>query len=140
MGGDEINFVRPGSNYGWPVVSFGVNYDGSPVGTGETGAPGFEPPIYQWTPVIAPSGMAFYTGRAFPEWEGDLFIGALKETALVRLEVEGDRIVHEERIIDDAGLRIRDVVEGPEGALYLLTDEDNGKILRISPTNGAATQ
>jgi glucose/arabinose dehydrogenase len=140
MGGDEINIVEAGKNYGWPIVSFGVNYDGSPVGSGESEGPGFEPPIYQWTPVIAPSGMAFYGGRAFPEWEGDLFIGALRETALVRLELDGDSVTHEERILDEAGLRIRDVVEGPDGALYLLTDEDKGEILRISPAEGATTQ
>jgi aldose sugar dehydrogenase len=140
MGGDEINIVEAGKNYGWPIVSFGVNYDGTPVGSGESEGAGFEPPIYQWTPVIAPSGMAFYRGRAFPEWEGDLFIGALKETALVRLELDGDNVTHEERILDAAGLRIRDVVEGPDGALYLLTDEDQGEILRISPAEGATTQ
>ncbi|MBC8130221.1 MAG: PQQ-dependent sugar dehydrogenase [Rhizobiaceae bacterium] len=140
LGGDELNVVQPGKNYGWPIVSFGVNYSGSPVGSGESEAPKFEPPIYQWTPVIAPSGMAFYGGRAFPEWEGNLFVGALKETALVRLELDGDRVTHEERILDDTLPRIRDVVEGPDGALYLLTDEDRGEILRISPAEGDATQ
>jgi glucose/arabinose dehydrogenase len=132
-GGDEINIARAGLNYGWPEVSFGVNYNGTPVGTGESEAPGFEPPVHQWTPVIAPSGMLFYSGKAFPEWEGDLFVGALKETALVRLELDGNSVVHEERILDDAGRRIRDVVEGPDGFLYLLTDEDNGEIIRIRP-------
>ena len=136
MGGDEINIVEPGANYGWPVVSFGANYDGTPVGTGDSDGPGFADPIYQWTPVIAPSGMLFYGGRAFSDWQGDLFIGALKETALVRLALDGDRVVSEERILDDAGLRIRDVVEGPEGAIYLLTDEDDGEILRLTPAEG----
>ncbi|MGH6926230.1 MAG: PQQ-dependent sugar dehydrogenase [Propylenella sp.] len=131
-GGDELNIPEPGKNYGWPEVSFGVNYSGSPVGTGQSDGPGFEDPIYQWTPVIAPSGMAFYTGDAFPEWKGDLFVGGLASTALVRLELNGNSVVHEERILDDAGRRIRDVVEGPEGALYLITDEDNGEVLRIS--------
>jgi len=140
LGGDELNIVQPGKNYGWPIVSFGVNYDGTPVGSGESEAPEFEPPIYQWTPVIAPSGMAFYGGRAFPEWDGNLFVGALKETALVRLELDGDRVTHEERILDDTLPRIRDVLEGPDGALYLLTDEDSGEILRISPAEGDATQ
>ena len=132
-GGDELNIPQPGENYGWPEVSFGVNYSGTPVGTGESDAPGFADPIYQWTPVIAPSGMTFYTGDAFPEWQGDLFVGGLASTALVRLELDGNTVVHEERILDDANLRIRDVVQGPEGALYLLTDEDNGEVLRITP-------
>jgi glucose/arabinose dehydrogenase len=132
-GGDELNIPQPGSNYGWPEVSFGVNYDGTPVGTGKSDAPGFADPIYQWTPVIAPSGMAFYTGGAFPEWQGDLFVGGLASTALVRLELDGNSVVDEERILNDAGRRIRDVVQGPDGALYLLTDENDGEVLRISP-------
>jgi len=136
-GGDELNIVEPGKNYGWPVVSFGINYSGTPVGSGESSAPGFEPPIYQWTPVIAPSGMTFYEGDRFPDWKGDLFVGGLRSTALVRLELDGNSVAHEERILDDAGLRIRDVVEGPDGALYLLTDEDNGKVLRLSPAEAA---
>jgi glucose/arabinose dehydrogenase len=136
-GGDELNIVEQGKNYGWPVVSFGINYSGTPVGSGESSGPGFEPPIYQWTPVIAPSGMAFYQGDAFPAWKGDLFVGGLRSTALVRLELDGNSVAHEERILDDAGLRIRDVVEGPDGALYLLTDEDNGKVLRLSPAETA---
>jgi glucose/arabinose dehydrogenase len=134
-GGDELNIPEPGANYGWPEVSFGVNYSGTPVGTGKSDAPNFEDPIYQWTPVIAPSGMTFYTGDAFPEWQGDLFVGGLASTALVRLELNGNSVEHEERILDDAGRRIRDVVEGPEGALYLLTDEDNGELLRITPVD-----
>lgn len=110
-GGDELNIPEPGANYGWPEVSFGVNYSGTPVGTGQSDAPGFADAIYQWTPVIAPSGMTFYTGDAFPGWQGDLFVGGLASTALVRLELDGDSVVHEERILDDAGRRIRDVVE-----------------------------
>jgi glucose/arabinose dehydrogenase len=136
-GGDELNIVEQGKNYGWPVVSFGINYSGTPVGSGESSGPGFEPPIYQWTPVIAPSGMTFYEGDRFPDWKGDLFVGGLRSTALVRLELDGNSVAHEERILDDAGLRIRDVVEGPDGALYLLTDEDNGKVLRLSPAEEA---
>ena len=136
-GGDELNIPEAGKNYGWPIVSFGVNYSGTPVGSGESDAPGFEDAIYQWTPVIAPSGMAFYQGDAFPEWKGDLFVGGLAATALVRLELDGSRVTKEERMLEDAGLRIRDVVEGPGGALYLLTDEDNGEILRITPAAAA---
>jgi aldose sugar dehydrogenase len=132
-GGDEINIAEPGKNYGWPVVSRGVNYDGSPVGTGRRQAPGMEDPLYTWTPVIAPSGMAFYTGGAFPAWHGDLFVGGLAATALVRLELDGAKIAHEERLLEELGARIRDVAVGPEGALYLLTDEDDGKVLRLTP-------
>ncbi|MGF1627593.1 MAG: PQQ-dependent sugar dehydrogenase [Alphaproteobacteria bacterium] len=135
-GGDELNIVEPGANYGWPVVSHGINYWGTPVGTGEASMEGMVDPVHQWTPVIAPSGMLIYTGDAFPEWQGDLFVGGLASTALVRLELEGERVVGEERIIDDFGLRIRDVAQGPDGALYLLTDHGDGAILRIAPAGG----
>jgi glucose/arabinose dehydrogenase len=137
-GGDELNVAEAGKNYGWPIVSFGVNYSGTPVGGGEADAPGFEDPLYQWTPVIAPSGMIFYGGEAFPEWQGNLFVGGLASTALVRLELDGRNVTHEERILDDAGKRIRDVAEGPGGAIYLVTDEDNGEILRLSPAESEA--
>jgi glucose/arabinose dehydrogenase len=133
MGGDEINLPEPGKNYGWPVISYGLNYDGTPVGSGKQEMPGMEQPIYQWTPVIAPSGMAFYTGDLFPKWKGNLFVGGLKSTALVRLELDGNKVTHEERLLRDLGLRIRDVAQGPDGALYVVTDEDDGAILRISP-------
>ncbi|HEX2255525.1 MAG TPA: PQQ-dependent sugar dehydrogenase [Afifellaceae bacterium] len=133
-GGDELNIPEPGGNYGWPVVSHGVNYSGTPVGSGERSAPGMIGPVHTWTPVIAPSGMTFYTGEAFPEWQGNLFVGGLASTTLVRLEMDGQSVAHEERLIEDLGLRIRDVVEGPDGALYVVTDEDNGEILRIGPT------
>lgn len=133
MGGDEINLPEPGKNYGWPVISYGKNYDGSPVGSGKREMPGMEQPIYQWTPVIAPSGMAFYTGDLFPQWKGNLFVGGLKSTALVRLELDGNKVFHEERLLRDLGLRIRDVAQAPDGSLYVVTDEDNGEILRISP-------
>lgn len=138
-GGDEINIVEPGKNYGWPVVSYGVNYDGTRVGTGKAEAPGFEKPIHQWTPVIAPSGMMFYTGKAFPAWKGNLFVGGLNTRTLVRLELDGDRVVREERLIRDLGERIRDVAQGPDGAIYVVTDETNGKIIRIAPSGSAAT-
>jgi glucose/arabinose dehydrogenase len=132
-GGDEINIPEPGKNYGWPVVSYGVNYSGTPVGSGKKEMPGMEGPIYQWTPVIAPSGMAFYTGELFPQWKGNLFVGGLGAAALVRLELDGNKVTHEERLLLDLGLRIRDVAQGPEGALYVVTDEDEGEILKISP-------
>ena len=137
LGGDEINIVEPGANYGWPIVSHGVNYDGTPVGSGEARAEGMVDPIWTWTPVIAPSGMTFYGGDAFPEWRGDLFVGGLRATALVRLEFEGDSVTGEERLLESLGLRIRDVVEGPDGALYLVTDERSGEILRVGPADGS---
>lgn len=134
-GGDELNIPQPGLNYGWPIVSFGINYDGSPVGSGLAHGTGFAGPIYQWTPVIAPSGMAFYTADAFPEWQGDLFVGGLRSNALVRLELAGNEVTHEERLLTDFGRRIRDVVQGPDGALYLLSDRSNGEVLRVSPAD-----
>lgn len=132
-GGDEINLPEPGKNYGWPLVSYGVNYDGTPVGTGKNEAPGMENPIYQWTPVIAPSGMAFYTGDSFPHWKGNLFVGGLRAGALVRLELDGAKVTHEERLLTELDMRIRDVAQGPDGALYVVTDASDGQILRISP-------
>lgn len=132
-GGDEINLPEPGKNYGWPLVSYGVNYDGTPVGTGKREAPGMENPIYQWTPVIAPSGMAFYTGDSFPQWKGNLFVGGLRAGALVRLELDGAKVTHEERLLKELDMRIRDVTQGPDGALYVVTDASDGQILRISP-------
>ncbi|WP_119272534.1 PQQ-dependent sugar dehydrogenase [Taklimakanibacter deserti] len=132
-GGDEINIPEPGKNYGWPVISYGVNYSGSPVGSGKTKMRGMEQPIYQWTPVIAPSGMAFYTADLFPQWKGNLFVGGLRATALVRLELNGNKVAHEERLLHDLGVRIRDVAQGPDGALYVVTDEEDGQILKLSP-------
>ena len=131
-GGDEINIPEAGKNYGWPVISYGVNYDGSPVGSGKSAMPGMEQPIYQWTPVIAPGNMTFYTGEMFPEWRGNLLIGGLRATALVRLELDGSKVTHEERLLKELGQRIRDVVQGPDGAVYVITDEDNGAILKIT--------
>jgi glucose/arabinose dehydrogenase len=134
-GGDEVNVVQPGKNYGWPVVSHGVNYSGTPVGTGKKSAPGMEDPIHVWTPVIAASGMAFYTGDLIPEWRGSLFNGGLVTNNVVRLELDGTRVTHEERLFDGLGQRIRHVKQGPEGALYLLTDEPDGVILRVAPAS-----
>ena len=138
-GGDELNIVEPGANYGWPIVSLGVNYDGTPVGDGLQQAEGMVDPIYSWTPVIAPSGMVFYSGAAFADWQGDLFVGGLASTALVRLEREGERITGEERLLEDLRLRIRDVAEGPDGALYVVTDQSSGAVLRIGPAQEEQT-
>lgn len=138
-GGDELNIVEPGENYGWPVVSLGVNYDGTPVGEGLRHAEGMVDPVHSWTPVIAPSGMIFYQGDAFPEWQGDLFVGGLASQALVRLELEGNEVAGEERLLESLGLRMRDVAEGPGGAIYVATDEDNGEILRIEPADETQT-
>ncbi|HYG90269.1 MAG TPA: PQQ-dependent sugar dehydrogenase [Azospirillum sp.] len=138
-GGDEINIPQPGKNYGWPVVSYGVNYNGTPVGSGQQKAPGMEDPIYYWTPVIGASGMAFYTGDAFPGWKGSLFNGGLVADAVTRLELDGMRVTREERLFGELGKRIRDVRQGPDGALYLLTDESDGEILRVTPAVNRAS-
>lgn len=133
MGGDEINIIEKGANYGWPVVSFGVNYDGTPVGTGKHHHAGMVDPLWHWTPSIAPSGMAFYTANLFPMWKGSLFNGALKFELVSRLELNGDKVVKEERMLHGVQERIRDVRQGPDGALYLLTDNNAGRILRVAP-------
>lgn len=132
-GGDEINIIRPGKNYGWPLVSYGVNYDGSAIGTGKQQGPGLEEPVWHWTPSIAPSGMTFYTGNLFPQWKGSLFNGALRGQLLSRLEIKDGKPVKEERLLQNLNERIRDVRQGPDGALYLLTDSDGGRILRVTP-------
>ncbi len=132
-GGDELNIIQPGANYGWPLVTYGVEYSGGTIGEGITSAEGMIDPIHEWTPVIAPSGMIFYGGDAFAGWQGNLFVGGLASTALVRLEVTEDGVAHEERLLESLGLRIRDVAEGPDGAIYVATDEQAGEILRIAP-------
>jgi glucose/arabinose dehydrogenase len=131
-GGDEINIPEAGKNYGWPVISYGRNYDGTKIGTG-THKEGMEQPLYYWDPSIAPSGAAFYTGDLFSEWKGNLFVGALAGQALHRLVLDGERIVGEETLLANLHERIRDVRTGPDGALWLLTDSDNGRILRVVP-------
>jgi aldose sugar dehydrogenase len=131
-GGDEINQPQPGKNYGWPVISYGREYSGGKIGEG-TEKPGLEQPVYYWDPSIAPAGMTFYTGDKFPAWRGNLFVGALKFKLLTRLTMEGNRVVAEERLLQDLDERIRDVVQGPDGYLYLLTDDDDGRVLRLAP-------
>ena len=133
MGGDEINLPQPGRNYGWPLATFGREYSGGPVPEAiGTAAPGTEPPHHYWAVSPAISGMAFYDGDAFPQWRGNLFVGALKDQALIRLELDGDRIVHEERLLPGRE-RIRDVRAGPDGFVYLLADGVDGKLLRLEP-------
>jgi glucose/arabinose dehydrogenase len=130
-GGDELNIIRAGKDYGWPVISYGRQYSGDPVNHGLTAKDGMEQPIYFWVPSIAPSGMSFYTGNLFPNWKGNLFIGALAGKHLVRLVLKGNRVAAEESLLTDLGQRIRDVRQGPEGALYILTD--GGSLLRLTP-------
>ncbi|MEW8625121.1 MAG: PQQ-dependent sugar dehydrogenase [Candidatus Thiodiazotropha sp.] len=133
QGGDEINIPQAGLNYGWPIITYGVNYViGTKIGEG-THKAGMEQPVHTWVPSIAPSGMTFYTGEPFPLWKGNLFVGSLKFQQLVRLEVENNKIRHEERLLTDKLGRIRDVRQGPDGLLYLLTDERNGKLVKIFP-------
>jgi aldose sugar dehydrogenase len=133
QGGDEINVIRAGLNYGWPVITYGANYgSGTKIGEG-TQKQGMQQPLYYWVPSIAPSGMAFYTGDKFPNWRGDLLVGALRDQMLVRLRLDGEKVVGEERLLRGALGRIRDVRAGPDGLIYLLTDEGNGKLLRLEP-------
>ena len=133
QGGDEINVIRAGVNYGWPVITYGVNYGiGTKIGEG-TQKEGMAQPLYYWVPSIAPSGMAFYTGERFPKWKGDLFVGSLKFQLLVRLRLDGEKVVKEERLLQGALGRIRDVRMGPDGLLYLLTDESSGVLARLEP-------
>ena len=131
-GGDEVNRVRKGLNYGWPVITYGIDYSGAKIGEGTTKA-GMEQPLYYWDPSIAPSGAAFYTGTLFPTWRGNLLVGGLAAQQLSRLVLEGERIVAEERLLIDLGARIRDVRMGPDGAVWVLTDHTDGRILRVVP-------
>ncbi|MBF0248815.1 MAG: PQQ-dependent sugar dehydrogenase [Alphaproteobacteria bacterium] len=131
-GGDEINIVRAGRNYGWPVIGYGRHYSGETIGVGARKA-GMEQPIHYWDPSIAPSGMAFYTAERFPAWKGNLFVGALKYRLIARLTLDGDTVVGEERMLMDLQERIRDVRQGPDGYLYILTDSPQGRLIRLSP-------
>jgi glucose/arabinose dehydrogenase len=134
-GGDEVNLIEPGVNYGWPVISWGIDYSGQPVGDGLREQEGMAQPVYYWDPSIAPSGMTFYQGDAFPEWQGDLFVGALKFQLIARLEMDGDKVVAEERLLDGRLGRIRDVETGPDGLLYILTDDPDGGLYRLLPAS-----
>ena len=133
QGGDEINIIKPARNYGWPIITYGVNYGiGTKIGEG-TAKAGLEQPLHVWVPSIAPSGMTFYKGNAFANWNNSLFIGALRAETLVRLELQGDKVVHEERLLQGSIGRIRDVRLGPDQFIYLLTDERSGGLYRLEP-------
>jgi glucose/arabinose dehydrogenase len=132
-GGDELNHPEPGKNYGWPVITYGIDYSGAKIGEGTT-KEGMEQPVYYWDPVIAPSGMVFYTADAFPDWKGSLLIGSLTPGLLVRLTLKDGRVVREERYFGDLKERIRDVQQGPDGLIYLVTDHREGRILRVRPS------
>jgi glucose/arabinose dehydrogenase len=131
-GGDEVNIIEKGKNYGWPVIGYGIDYSGAKIHE-STHKAGMEQPLKYWVPSIAPSGMTFYTGNLFATWRGSLFLGALAGQILVRLEVDRDRVVKEERLLQQLRERIRDVREGPDGALWLATDSSSGRILRLAP-------
>jgi glucose/arabinose dehydrogenase len=132
-GGDEVNLIQRGKNYGWPLVSYGEEYSGRPIPDAVTARRGFEQPVYYWDPVIAPSGAQFYTGDAIPGWHGSLFTGGLRDRELVRLEMKDGKVVGEEHLLSDRGQRIRDVRQGPDGALYVVTDSSSGELWRIAP-------
>ncbi len=132
-GGDEVNILVAGTNYGWPVITYGRSYSGAQIGEG-TAKAGMAQPVRHWgVPTISPSGMVFYTGGDFPSWRGNMFLGALSGRALIRLVLDGTEIMHEERLLEDFGERIRDVRQGPDGYLYLLTDSPKGRLLRLDP-------
>lgn len=133
QGGDEVNVMRPGLNYGWPVITYGVNYGlGTRIGEGQA-KPGMVQPLYKWVPSIAPSGMAFVSGSQFPQWQGDLLVGALRGQMLVRLVLDGEKVLREERLLQGRAGRIRDVRMGPDGLVYLLSDGPDGALMRLEP-------
>ena len=131
-GGDEVNLIGKGKNYGWPVIGYGIDYSGAKIHDA-TAKDRMEQPLKYWVPSIAPSGMAFYTGKLFPKWDGSLFLGALRGAMLVRLTLNGNTVTSEERLLQNLNERIRDVRQGPDGALWLLTDSANGRVLRVAP-------
>jgi aldose sugar dehydrogenase len=131
-GGDELNHPEKGKNYGWPVITYGRDYSGAKIGEG-TAKEGMEQPVYYWDPIIAPSGAVWYTGDRYPGWKGSLFVGSMGPRALVRLTVENGRVTKEERYLAELGERIRDVQQGPDGLLYVVTDENEGRLLRVVP-------
>lgn len=132
QGGDEINLILPGKNYGWPVITQGIDYNGANITPYKKYA-GMEQPMVDWTPSIAPSGMTFYTGSLFPQWQGDLIAVSLKERTVRRIDLEGTQVISDERILPEIKARMRDIRTGPDGALYILTDGEDGKLLRVTP-------
>jgi len=132
-GGDEINHIQKGKNYGFPVIGYGREYNGKPINNDRTAQEGMEQPIYFWTPDIAPAGITFYTGKLFPNWKGDLFVAGMLAKSVIRLQLKNDRVVAEEHLLTDLNTRIRGVIEGPDEALYVLTDGPGGKILKLTP-------
>jgi glucose/arabinose dehydrogenase len=131
-GGDELNQAQAGLNYGWPVITYGIEYSGPKIGDGITAKEGMEQPVYYWDPVIAPSGMIVYDGGMFPEWQGNIFVGGMASTKLVRLQMQDGKVVGEEWLLQDRGRRIRDVKQGPDGAIYVVTEAADGELLKIS--------
>jgi glucose/arabinose dehydrogenase len=136
-GGDELNLIERGKDYGWPTIGYGEEYSGAPIHQA-TRAEGLTQPVYYWDPVISPSSLAIYKGALFPEWQGNFLIGGLSSRALIRLVLRDDRVVGEERLLMDLGARIREVAEGPDGAIYLLTDDAEGKLLKLTPAPKSA--
>ena len=132
-GGDEINIARKGKDYGWPTIAYGIEYRGGQITGGIQQQAGMEQPIYYWDPIIGPSGMAFYTATLFPAWQGSLFVGGHGTRDLVRLSLDGEKVTGEERLLADQKFAVRDVRQGPDGALYLLTDGADGKLLKLVP-------
>jgi glucose/arabinose dehydrogenase len=142
-GGDELNIIEKGKNYGWPVIAHGIDYSGKPIGEGILFKEGMEEPVYYWDPVIAPSGLAFYNGDLFPQWKGSMFVGGLRTRMLVRLTMKNDKVVSEEPLLTEVQQRIRDVRVGPDGAVYVLTDSGTpsmspntpptSKLLKLTP-------
>lgn len=130
--GDEINIIKAGANYGWPIISYGIEYSGNPVNGGLTVMKGMEQPVYYWDPAIAPSGITFYTGKLIPEWKGNLFVAALRGSHIVRLVIKDNKVVGEERLFTDLHKRFRYITQGPDGALYTIIDDPDGKIFKIS--------
>ena len=130
-GGDELNIIRKGRNYGWPLIAHGIDYAGGPMFKGQTAMEGMEQPIYYWDPVIAPSGLAYYNGRLFPEWRGSLLAGGLRGVGVYRLQIRNNKVVAEEPLLTELKTRIRDVRVGPDGAVYVLTEQK--ALLKLTP-------
>ena len=128
-GGDELNIIYPGKNYGWPLITYGIEYNGKKVGTGITQHEGMEQPVYYWDPVLSPSGMTFYSGNAIPEWKNNLFMCGLNSNHVARLIISNNKVIGEERLLADEEQRFRDITQGKDGALYAITDE--GRLYRI---------